>query len=194
MKFRFDLKFKIKNLKLFRFGISLLIFAAITGLAAFWLSKPAVAAFWSAQENGGTWAQRKQLTVTNNSGDSLASTTTVAVSVDTKSLYDSGKLQSDCDDLRIVYQPNATTFTELSRYVVNSSSCATSTATKVNFPLQATLANAASTTDYYVYYGNKQANTPSNPDNAFDIGAKDALLVCPFDASTTCAATETPST
>jgi len=30
MKFRFDLKFKIKNLKLFRFGISLLIFAAIS--------------------------------------------------------------------------------------------------------------------------------------------------------------------
>src|SRR3990167_10865373 len=46
----------------------------------------------------------------------------------------------------------------------------------------------------YLYSSNPQATAPSNPDNAFDIGAKDALLVCPFDGSTTCAASETPST
>src|SRR3990167_4163379 len=46
----------------------------------------------------------------------------------------------------------------------------------------------------YLYSSNPQATAPSNPDNAFDIGAKDAMLVCPFDGTTTCAAAETPST
>src|SRR3990167_4385088 len=46
----------------------------------------------------------------------------------------------------------------------------------------------------YLYSSNPQATAPSNPDNAFDVGAKDALLVCPFDGTTTCAASETPST
>src|SRR3989344_6406634 len=118
------------------------------------------------------WLQRKQLTVTNNSADSLASTTTVAITVDTQSLYSTGKVQNDCDDLRIIYNPSSTQYTELTRYLAypSGTTYATSTATKVNFPLQAALAAAASTTDYYMYYSNGSASTPSSTDNAFDIG------------------------
>ncbi|KKT37865.1 MAG: hypothetical protein UW22_C0017G0018, partial [Candidatus Gottesmanbacteria bacterium GW2011_GWB1_44_11c] len=56
------------------------------------------------------------------------------------------------------------------------------------------MASSGTTTYYYIYFGNPQASAPSNTDNAFDIGAKEALLVCPFDGTTTCAAGETPST
>ena len=83
------------------------------------------------QENGGTWAQRKQSSPTtpvilcrhNDCGHLGRHPVSFA----------SCQTQGDCDDIRIVYQPNATTFTELSCYVVNASSCATSGATKVNF-------------------------------------------------------------
>src|SRR3990170_1738730 len=156
----------------------------------------AEAPFWQNTSGGGSWLKRQRLTVTNNSGDSLANGTTIAVSINTKLLATSYKLQSDCDDLRVLYQPNSTTFTELDRFVSypGGGSCGTSEASKVYFKLQADLSNGSDSSYYYVYYGNSQATTPSNPDNAFDIGSKDALLVCPFDGTTTCAAGETPST
>src|SRR3989344_3416326 len=145
---------------------------------------------WSPAHN--SYAKRQKLTLTNSSSDSLASTTTVAVTVDTQSLG----IRSDCNDLRVIYHPNSTTTTELSRSVSSpdGSTCSTSRATKVSFSLQATLASAASTSDYFLYFRNATASAPSSPDNAYDIGAKDALLVCPFDGTTTCAASETPST
>ena len=154
------------------------------------------APWWQNTSGGGSWLKRQRLTVTNNSGDSLANGTTIAVSINTKLLATSYKLQSDCDDLRVLYQPNSTTFTELDRFVSypGGGSCGTSEASKVYFKLQADLSNGSDSSYYYVYYGNSQATTPSNPDNAFDIGSKDALLVCPFDGTTTCAAGETPST
>ncbi|OGK16878.1 hypothetical protein A3H80_04655 [Candidatus Roizmanbacteria bacterium RIFCSPLOWO2_02_FULL_37_19] len=148
--------------------------------------------------NGGTsWEQRKQLTLTNNSAANLSSGTTVTITVDTKTLYDSGKLQSDCDDLRILYQPSSSQATEVTRHLVfpSGTTCSTSTTTKVNFKLQAALNTTASSTDYYVYYNNSGASTPSSTDDAFDTTSSiNATLVCPFDGSTTCAAGETPST
>ena len=153
----------------------------------------AEAPFWQNTSGGGSWLKRQRLTVTNNSGDSLANGTTIAVSINTKLLATSYKLQSDCDDLRVLYQPNSTTFTELDRFVSypGGGSCGTSEASKVYFKLQSDLSNGSDSSFYYVYYGNSQATTPSNPDNAFDIGSADALLVCLFDGTTTCAAGET---
>jgi len=144
-------------------------------------TKIEVMASWAPSFTG--YAKRQLLNVVNSSSDSLAATTTIAVTVDTKSLANQHLVQSDCDDLRVVYQPDSNTHTELSRYLVfpGGSSCTTSTATKVYFSLQATLASAASSTSYYIYYANPQATTPTNNDNAFDIGSADALLVCPKD-------------
>ncbi len=145
---------------------------------------------------GGSWQHRKQLTITNNSGDDLAATTTIAITLDTKTLYDAGKLQADCDDLRILYQPDNNTFAEVTRHLVypDSTTCATSTATKVYFSQQAAVSNGSSDTDYYLYYGNVSATTPSDTENAFDIDDANATFICPFNGSTTCAAGETPTT
>ncbi len=173
-------------------AVSLIVLILATSLHLL-LNRSALAA-WSPTH--GDWAKRKQLTITNDSADSLASGTAIAISIDTKTLYELGKLQEDCDDIRIVYQPDSSTYTNLDRYlsVPGGASCGTNGATKVHFQLQATLASAADSTDYYIYYDNDKASAPANSDNAFDIGSKNATLVCPFDGSTTCAATETPST
>ncbi len=142
------------------------------------------------------WAQRQQLNIVNTSAVSLSANTTIAITVDTKTLAAQAKIKPDCSDLRIAYQPNDTTNTVLNRHIVYPSgeTCGTSTATKVYFPLQASLSSAGTATSYYVYFGNQQATSPTNTPDAFDIGAIDALLVCPFEGATTCAAGETPST
>jgi len=159
-----------------------------------WKAPQHTEAAWSS--NMEAWGKRQLLNVVNNSGDTLATGTTIAVTVDTQSLANAHLVQSDCDDLRVLYQPTSTTWTEISRSLVypGGLSCASSTATRIYFPLQADLASGGSATSYYIYYDNPQATTPTNTDNAFDVGSKDALLVCPFDGSTTCAAGETPST
>ncbi len=149
---------------------------------------------------GGAWGARKQLTVTNNSSATLSANTTVVITIDTKSLVNSGKLRRDCSDLRILYQPSSSTTTELTRHLTfaptetGQGTCITSSATKVYFNLQSSLSSSGSTTDYYLYYKNPSASTPTSTDNAFDISSINATLVCPFDGTTTCAAGETPST
>ena len=147
------------------------------------------ASWWNKTEGGGSWLKRQNIPMVNNSGDSLASGTTVAVTVDTKSLVSQGKLQSDCDDLRVVYQSGSTD-TELTRYLSypGGASCSTSEATKVYFKLNAVLADGSSNADtnYYIYYNNGSASSPSSTVDAFDTANDHALLVCPFDGTTTC--------
>ncbi|MCK4816563.1 LamG domain-containing protein, partial [bacterium] len=183
---------KTRRRKILVFLLALLVL--FTSIRLIFFAPSDIEAAWSPTHNA--WARRKRLTITNDSTDSLASGTAIAVSIDTKTLYQLGKVQEDCDDIRIVHQPNSSTYTNLDRYlsVPGGVSCSTSGATKVYFQLQAALASSASSTDYYMYYDNDKASAPANSDNAFDIGSKDALLVCPFDGSTTCAAAEIPST
>ncbi|HJZ04305.1 MAG TPA: hypothetical protein VJ327_00390, partial [Patescibacteria group bacterium] len=50
------------------------------------------APWWQNTSGGGSWLKRQRLTVTNNSGDSLANGTTIAVSINTKLLATSYKL------------------------------------------------------------------------------------------------------
>ncbi len=148
---------------------------------------------------GGAWQARKQLTVTNHSAATLSANTTIAITIDTATLVAQNKLKSNCADLRVVYQPSSSTTTELTRHLVfpttasGAGTCSTSYATKVYIPLQAAISASASSTDYYVYYKNGSASSPSSTDNAFDVSSIDALLVCPFDGTTTCAGGETPA-
>lgn len=155
----------------------------------------AKAVSWWTSGNG-NWQARKQLTVANNSSASLSSGTPIAISIDTSTLVASGKLRADCADLRILYQPSSTTTTELTRHLVfpGTTTCATSTATKVYFKIQASLASSATSTDYYLYYKNMYATVPTSTEAAFNISSATAMLVCPFNGTTTCAAGETPST
>jgi len=154
------------------------------------------AQWWNNTSGGGSWLKRQQVPVVNNSGDSLASGTTVAVTIDTKTLFSQGKLQSDCDDLRVVHTTDGTTHTELTRYLSypGGGSCTTSEATKVYFKLNAALANNTTDDDYYIYYNNGSASSPSSTVDAFDTADDSALLVCPFDGTTTVSMETEPKT
>src|SRR3989338_7429737 len=175
-------------------SVIFLILLSIAYLTFRYLSPAQATQWWP--DGGNAWKMRKQLTVTNNSAANLSSGTTVAITMDTSALVSAGKLQSDCDDLRVLYQPSSTTTTEVTLHLIfpSGTTCSTSTTTKVYFKLQTSLNTTISTTDYYSYYNNSGASTPSSTDNAFDVGSANATLVCPFDGSTTCAAAETPST
>jgi len=109
--------------------ISLVILTIFVPLAliVLWYGKhPALAGWWP--DGGTAWLNRKQLTLTNNSGGNLN-------------------------------------------------------------------ANAASSTDYYLYYNNPDASTPTNDRTAFNIGSANATFICSYDNTTTClaAGTATPT-
>ena len=146
--------------------------------------------------DGTSWLNRKQLTLQNSSGGNLNANAVVTVTLDTQSLYTLGKIKSDCSDLRIVYNPNSTTFKDLNRYIGSPAGggCTSATA-KISFALQAAVSNAASSTDYYLYYNNPDASAPTNDRTAFNIGSANATFVCSLDNTTTClaAGTATPS-
>ncbi|PIZ45888.1 hypothetical protein COY32_04510, partial [candidate division WWE3 bacterium CG_4_10_14_0_2_um_filter_41_14] len=109
------------------------------------------------------------------------------VTINTKELYDAGGLQGGCEDIRVVYQPNTTTAKSINYYFdpASGTTCTTSTATKVYFPLQANVSNGSSTSYYYLYYDNENAVDESSV-SAFDIGDKQALMHCGFRGDTTC--------
>jgi len=169
----------------------------------YWIpSSEAFAAPWSPTH--GSYGQRKQLTLVNNSGQTFESGTTYKITIDTASLYNTGSLLSTCDDLRVVYQPSNTTAIELKRAVEYASgssgvtTCGTSSATKVVFQLQASLANSATDANYYLYYDNAQASAYSSSDalDAYNVGSKEATFVAPFNGTTTAlaAGSGTPTT
>ncbi|MFA5828541.1 MAG: LamG-like jellyroll fold domain-containing protein [Candidatus Shapirobacteria bacterium] len=145
----------------------------------------------------GEWLKRKQLTLANNSGQTLDANTTYSLTLNTKALVDSGDLQSDCADLRVYYQ-SLTTNAQLNYYVdlPSSATCATSASTIIHFPLQADMANSAVDPNYFLYYSNPNAVDASSI-SAFNIGSKQATFYCGFNGNTTCATasgTTTPTT
>jgi len=145
---------------------------------------------------------KRPITLNNLSSVAIA-TASAQMVVNTKELVDAGKLQADCDDLRVVYSDITTEHIELTRsYHVASGrdSCATSTATTLTFPLQEPIDTGVSTSKYAVYYGNTSATAPSG--TGYDLLRADgtivqATLVCPFNGTTTClnqAGAVTPTT
>ncbi|RJR27994.1 hypothetical protein C4561_00620 [candidate division WWE3 bacterium] len=135
------------------------------------------------------WEKRQRITLTNQSSENLAASTTVAISVNTKELYDSGKAQVDCDDIRVLYQPNDSTNTEMSVHLEypNNSACSTSESTMIYFPLQAGLNSGSTTTDYYLYFSNKEAGARTTTAvDAFDFSGTTATFVCPFRGTADC--------
>ncbi len=125
---------------------------------------------------------------------SLSSGTPIQATIDLTSLgLGTTKLQTDLDDLRVVYSVGAT-HTELARsYFLDTGT--TSVAT-ITFPLQTELGIGATNTNYSIYYGNTQASYTGNSGYNFERDGDDATatLVCPFNGSTTCVDGETPST
>ena len=181
----------------------LLGFIFVAGTAGYFALKSpheAQAAWWGG-DGSGPWQHRKRLTLANSTTEPLAQYTTVGVTINTKELVNRGKLQEDCADLRVVYQPNDSTTTELDRHISypGGNNCGTSEASNVYFSIQegSGLGASSELSSYYMYYGNTSATAPTTPVDAFNIGSKNALLVCPFDGTTTCvngAGTTEPTT
>lgn len=128
-------------------------------------------AWWNAN-----WNQKKQLTISNRSGSIATASSTMRVTVDTKSLYDSGKLLATGDDLRVVYSTSSGYFKELVRSLTPASGATidTSGSTEIAFPLQADITNNNTDINYYLYYGN--ASAPSYFTNALSFdGINDGI-------------------
>jgi len=152
----------------------------------------------------GAYLYKKTITLKNLSGQNLTASASAQVVVNTKELYDAGKLQNDCDDLRVAFvaTQSANLRQELPRSITlasGASNCADSQATIVTFPRKEPLWNGASDSNYELYYGNANATNPGYGDDGFNIYRADgsvveATLVCPFNGSTTCADGETPTT
>ncbi|MCP3675673.1 MAG: hypothetical protein GY829_14545 [Gammaproteobacteria bacterium] len=77
-------------------------------------------------------------------------------SFNTQSLISAGKLQPDCDDLRVVHDSNGT-LAEVDRHLI---SCNASSS-DIRFMLQTDIADSTTDTNYYLYYGNPSANAPN---------------------------------
>jgi len=117
------------------------------------------------------WQYRKKLTITNNDANyKLKKWHTFNFTLDTASLISAGKMQSDCDDLRIVYQDTK----ELNLTIHNSTLNGTLGAfykhagcnqpnTMIYFMLQDNITESGSdSTNYYIYYGNPSASKYPN--------------------------------
>ncbi|NJL43747.1 MAG: DUF2341 domain-containing protein [Nitrosarchaeum sp.] len=109
------------------------------------------------------YAHRMRLNVTNNDAAALEEGYSINVSVDALSLVQDGKLQADCDDLRVVFFDGSSA-SEIDR--VNGSACNASD-TQVWFSLQELIPGGGSSERYYLYYGNPSAGAP--PDNRSEV-------------------------
>lgn len=102
---------------------------------------------------------RQQITVSNTSGSTAKKGDFAKIlSLDTASLIATSpaKLQSDGDDLRVVYW-DSTDWVEVKRGWENLDTSSTT----VYFDLQANINNSSSDNNYYLYYGNSTAAGPT---------------------------------
>jgi len=181
------------------FGAAILV-VLLLPTVYFYLKNPrrVKAAPWP--QAAGSWLSRKQISLVNNSGATLHSNTTYTITFNTKSIYDQGYLKTNCDDLRVFYQPSDTNSIDLYRHTLPPTgyTCATSTTTKISFPLQADISNGSTDSNYYIYYNNSSASAYSDADalKAYNVGAKTATFIAPFNGSTTvlAAGSGTPTT
>jgi hypothetical protein len=113
-----------------------------------------------------SYKYRKQITLKNLSSVSI-STSSAQITVDTKALVDAGKLLANCNDLRVAKQASSgASMVEQPRSFTPASgtvNCSDSTATIIAFPLTETFASNATSSAYFLYYGNASATTPSYP-------------------------------
>ncbi|MEX2158192.1 MAG: hypothetical protein WEB04_02200, partial [Dehalococcoidia bacterium] len=123
-------------------------------------SEPSLAAAPSGSWWDVSYAHRVQLTVTTGANDPFNGYGgySASATVDTAALVTAGRLQSDCDDLRVV-RWNGAAWDELDRDLYSCNSALT----ELWFKLQAGIAASSSDDNYYLYYDNAGATAaPSN--------------------------------
>jgi len=112
------------------------------------------ASWWDAD-----YGFRRQITLSTGPNDpdkGYAGYTARIPAFDTGALVAAGKLQADCDDLRVVRFDGAS-WSEVDRHVLGCDA----TATDIRFMLQADIAPSSSDTSYFLYYGNPSAGAPA---------------------------------
>ncbi|MHA2060819.1 MAG: DUF2341 domain-containing protein [Candidatus Sifarchaeia archaeon] len=137
--------------------LSLTLIALITliPLRFIFSNREAEAAWWN-----NSWLYRKKINISNSTGGTLTNYQ-VQISLDTSTLIADGKLESSCEDIRIVSDETALSYwiEESGDYVCNTSS--TYIWTKIP-----SLPTTGIT--IYIYYGNSWAADASDGDNVFE--------------------------
>lgn len=106
----------------------------------------------------GDWSYYQQINISNPTGVVMLNLTTINMSVNTQALINAGKMQNDCDDLRIVYADTL----DSNRIIENCNS----TTTRVIFNTKANISIGSSDIiNYKMYYGNALASNPPANDN-----------------------------
>jgi hypothetical protein len=117
-------------------------------------------------ENGAVWQYQRQITVTTAATmpfNGYSGYTAQLTGLNTAALVTAGKMQSNCNDLRIS-RFSASTWTVLDTQILN---CNTANTT-VWFKLQAAIAVSSTDTSYYLNYGSSTAAAgPSNLNNVY---------------------------
>ena len=106
------------------------------------------------------WNYRKALTINNTSNSNGLTDYQVLTTLDTRSLISSGKMHSDCGDIRFTDSDGQTQL----NYWIESGCNTSSTKIWVKVPS----IPASSTKTIYLYYGNPGATSQSNGTNTFD--------------------------
>jgi len=109
-----------------------------------------------------SWKYKIPVNITEKSGKDLTDYQ-INITLNTQTLIQQGKMQSYCNDTRVIYY-NATSnnYTELSYWINNCNTTSTNIWTKVPY----IPANGNSTV--YVYYGNPSAQSKSNATTTFE--------------------------
>ena len=103
------------------------------------------------------WQYRRNITVNNTQNSNTLTDYQILVTVDTQSLISDGKMQSDCDDIRIIDSDDTT---ELPFWIQNGT--CNSLDTKIWVKLNI---SASSTKTIFLYYGNSSVSSVSNGTN-----------------------------
>ncbi len=120
-----------------------------------WQGIQKVEASWLSSD----WRYRKAVTVNNTGNTSNLTNYQVSITIDTASLISTGKMRSDCGDIRFTDADGTTNL----NYWIESGCNTASTKVWVKVPS----IPASSSKTIYMYYGNPTATSQSNGDDTF---------------------------
>jgi hypothetical protein len=110
------------------------------------------------------WGYRKQIIIQENSGRNL-SDFQLLLTIDTTSLINEGRMRGDCGDLRFTHYDQATGEEVEIPYYLESGCNSANTNVWIKIPFLPKLGVLTA----YMYYGNPEATSKSNPDSVFEL-------------------------
>ena len=140
--------------KIMLFSLALILITLPILYLVYKYKPKAEAAWWNE-----TWLYRRVVNITNSSGSNLTDFQ-VSFNLDTASLISSGKMQSDCDDIRITDVSGNI----LPHWIEENNPGCNNSATKIWTKVPSLPTSGATV---YVYYGNSSATNTENGDQVF---------------------------